>query len=180
MKPLTLEETRLKEEMKNNCLKVGKYKDEKAKDKFKMLCHLEDFMIQYWELLKESKQLKQKYVNAVADYENTMFEKEQLNSLVNSCQEEIRQLKKQVEEKENIACNWKDSCLENAGKIEILETQQKKFIDYLESKIDRLARECSQIYEDSLGKTRLVNKDIFNEVDKILSKYKEIIGDKDE
>lgn len=28
MKPLTLEETRLKEEMKNNCLKVGKYKDE--------------------------------------------------------------------------------------------------------------------------------------------------------
>ena len=32
MKPLTLEETRLKEEMKNNCLKVGKYKDEKAKE----------------------------------------------------------------------------------------------------------------------------------------------------
>ena len=120
--------------------------------------------------------LKKKYENAVADYENTMFEKEQLNSLVNSCQEEIRQLKKQVEEKENIACNWKDSCLENAGKIEILETQQKEFIDYLESEIDRLARECSQIYEDSLGKTRLVNKDIFNEVDKILSKYKEIIG----
>lgn len=129
---------------------------------------------------KENQELKQKYENAVADYENTMFEKEQLNSLVNSCQEEIRQLKKQVEEKENIACNWKDSCLENAGKIEILETQQKEFIDYLESKIDRLARECSQIYEDSLGKTRLVNKDIFNEVDKILSKYKEIIGDKDE
>ena len=64
--------------------------------------------------------------------------------------------------------------------LEELENQQKEFIDYLESKIDRLARECSQIYEDSLGKTRLVNKDIFNEVDKILSKYKEIIGDTDE
>ena len=40
--------------------------------------------------------LKKKYENAVADYEKTRFEKEQLNSLVNSCQEEIRQLKKQL------------------------------------------------------------------------------------
>ena len=38
---------------------------------------------------------KKKYENAVSDYETTMFEKEQLNSLVNSCQEEIRRLKKQ-------------------------------------------------------------------------------------
>ena len=46
---------------------------------------------------EEVKELKEKYLNAVADYETTMFEKEQLNSLVNSCQEEIRQLKKQLE-----------------------------------------------------------------------------------
>lgn len=58
MKPLTLEETRLKEEMKNNCLKVGKYKDEKAKDKFNMLCHLEDFEVQYWELQQENQKYK--------------------------------------------------------------------------------------------------------------------------
>ena len=44
---------------------------------------------------KENQELNQKYLNAVADYETTMFEKEQLNSLVNSCQEEIRKLKKQ-------------------------------------------------------------------------------------
>lgn len=49
-------------------------------------------------LLKENQELKKKYENAVADYETTMFEKEQLNSLVNSCQEEIRQLKKQLHE----------------------------------------------------------------------------------
>ena len=49
--------------------------------------------------------------------------------------EEAKELKKQLEEKENIACNWKDSCLENAGKIEILETQQKEFIEYLEEQI---------------------------------------------
>lgn len=50
-------------------------------------------------LKKENQELKKKYENAVADYETTMFEKEQLNSLVNSCQEEIRQLKKQLEER---------------------------------------------------------------------------------
>lgn len=43
---------------------------------------------------RENKELKKRYENAVADYENVMFEKEQLNSLVNSCQKEIRQLKK--------------------------------------------------------------------------------------
>ena len=46
---------------------------------------------------EEVKELNQKYLNAVADYETTMAEKEQLNSLVNSCQEEIRRLKKQLE-----------------------------------------------------------------------------------
>lgn len=59
MRPLTLEETKLKEEMKNNCLKKGKYIDGKAKEKFKMLCHLEDFEIEYWNLLEENQQLKE-------------------------------------------------------------------------------------------------------------------------
>ena len=58
MKTLSREEQALFDEMKERCLAKGQYKDEKAKDKFKMLCHLEDFMIQYWELLKENKQLK--------------------------------------------------------------------------------------------------------------------------
>lgn len=60
MKPLTLEETRLKEEMKARCLAKGQYIDEKAKDKFDMLCHLEDFEVQYWELQQENKKLKDK------------------------------------------------------------------------------------------------------------------------
>ena len=58
-----------------------------------------------------------------------------------------------------------------------LITQQKGFINYLEDEKDRLARECSNIYEDSLGHTRLVNEDIFDEVNDILQKYREIIGD---
>lgn len=61
MKPLTLEETALKEEMKERCLAKGKYVDENAKKKFDMLCHLEDFEVQYWELQQENQQLKDKW-----------------------------------------------------------------------------------------------------------------------
>ena len=64
--------------------------------------------------------------------------------------------------------------------VDKLLNQQKEFILYLENEKDRLARECSQIYEDSLGKTRLINEDIFNEVNDILQKYKSIIGVSDE
>lgn len=55
MKPLTLEETRLKEKMKLRCLVKGQYTEKNAKAKFDMLCHLEDFEVQYWELQEENK-----------------------------------------------------------------------------------------------------------------------------
>ena len=105
--------------------------------------------------------------------------------------EEANELKKQLEElkstnkvlseeltKDKIL---KQDCLTTCcgipiGDIPKLINQQKEFISYLENEKDRLAREISNIYEDSLGHTRLVNEDIFNEVDKILSKFKEIIG----
>lgn len=57
-----------------------------------------------------------------------------------------------------------------------LKKQQEKFIKYLEEEKDNFVRGCSHVYEDSLGKTRLVNEDIFDEIDNILQKYKEIIG----
>ena len=57
MNPLTLVETALKEEMKERCLAEGQYVDENAKKKFDMLCHLEDFEVQYWELQQENKHL---------------------------------------------------------------------------------------------------------------------------
>ena len=109
---------------------------------------------------------------------DNMFEKEQLNSLVNSCQEEIRRLKKQLENKYS-----KTGILTNEVLYEEntkLINQQKEFIEYLEDEKDRLARECSNIYEDSLGHTRLVNEDKFNEVNDILQKYRSIIGVSDE
>ena len=129
-------------------------------------------------LIKENRELKKKYENAVADYETTMFEKEQLNSLVNSCQEEIRELKKQLEElkstnkvlseeltKDKIL---KQDCLTTCcgipiGDIPKLINQQKKFIEYLEYQV-KLQEELNDIH-------------LATGFEEILSKYKEIIGD---
>ena len=130
------------------------------------------------ELQQENQELNQKYLNAVTDYETTMSE--------------LQELKKQLEEYK--ATNevlshelTKDKVLQQdclttccgipIGDIPKLITQQKEFIEYLENEKDRLARECSNIYEDSLGHTRLVNEDKFNEVNDILQKYKSIIRD---
>lgn len=93
---------------------------------------------------------------------------------------ENQQLKKQVEEnKDNYNCllKQKEQFEYIMSKQVDYQGQQKEFIKYLEDEKDRLARECSNIYEDSLGKTKLVNKDTFNEINDVLKKYKEIIGD---
>lgn len=108
------------------------------------------------ELLKENQELKKQLEDAKNNYEK---EKYIVDKQTRQLTDEYKNTKHQT------------------NKVEELKNQQKEFIEYLENEKDRLARECSQIYEDSLGKTRLVNEDIFNEVDTILSKYKEIIGD---
>ena len=94
---------------------------------------------------------------------------------------ENQELKKQLEETNEMIkkcgfVNIEQVMLSYCGLI----TQQKEFINYLEDEKNRLARECSHIYEDSLGHTRLVNEDIFDEVNDILQKYKSIIGVSDE
>ena len=128
------------------------------------------------------KQLKEK-INGVYEertylYNKLSAEKEQLNSLVNSCQEEIRQLKKQLEEYK--ATNevlshelTKDKVLQQdclttccgipIGDIPKLITQQKEFIKYLKDMLDN-------------------ENDIFSvvRVKDVLNKYKETIGVKDE
>ena len=86
---------------------------------------------------------------------------------------ENQKLKKQVEEANEkiLLLQASEPMLEYKKVLE--ENQQKQFIEWLENEKDRLTRECSPTYKYSLGKTRFVNEDIFNEVDKILSKYKE-------
>lgn len=116
---------------------------------------------------KENQELKQKYLNAVADYETIMFEKEQLNSLVNSCQEEIRQLKKQLEEYKHKGLY--NTCLPYSTgykkAIKEKENQQKEFIKYLEDDLKEKYRDMGYRHN------------IFRE---ILDKYEEIIGDIDD
>lgn len=116
-------------------------------------------------LIEEIKSLEKQleYLRSGEYYNQLRFENEMLQYLVD---------KKEIskEDKEFIDMTHRNT--------ELLG-QQKEFISYLENEKDRLARECSHIYENSLGKTRLVNEDIFNEVDTILSKYKSIIGCKE-
>ena len=165
---------------------------------------------------EEAKELKEKYLNAVADYETTMFEKEQLNSLVNSCQEEIRKLKKQLQERpkeyvfignaqnktrdfinqitkdnkelkrqlkdtneelELVRCDLHNRTSERNGyyrNIEILENQQKEFIEYMNKTIEEL--ECDDVDDEEMKAYLIQRIDIFKE---ILSKFKSIIGGKD-
>ena len=158
-----------------------------------------DEMVNWKEEVKES---NQKYLNAVADYETTMSELQELKKQLESANEQIsylrrsierkeetiielehervpyeneyvEELKKQLEEKENIACNWKDSCLENAGKIEKLENQQKKFIDYLENEIKERKIQILGYHPT----TQLLIEQIIETEKMVLSKYQEIIAE---
>lgn len=113
------------------------------------------------QLDKENQELKEK----LDKYENP----EDMTLFAMWCTEKVKdenlELKKQLEEKENIACDWKDSCLENAGKIEILETQQKAFIKFL---------------ENELLDARYYARDIAHFIEYVLQKYKKLIGVSDE
>ena len=119
-------------------------------------------------LKEENQELKQKYLNAVSDYETTMFEKEQLNSLVNSCQEEIRQLKKQLEE-------YKEKKQEWINLLDMFKNQQKKFIKHMNYIIKEL--EAEDVDDEDLKDYIIQRIGAFKE---ILQKYKIIIGVSDD
>ena len=70
------EELDLLNEMKENCLKKGQYIDEKAKDKFNMLCHCEDFIIENYEQSKEIERLN----NIINELEKYIEESYKYNS----------------------------------------------------------------------------------------------------
>lgn len=104
-------------------------------------------------------ELNKKYLNAVADYETTMAEKEQLNRLVNSCQEEIRKLKKQLETYEIEGYKQNEELDKMSFDIRKYKTQQKEFIKWLD------------------GNTRLAPEPKKGLLNEILQKYKSIIGE---
>ena len=110
------------------------------------------------------------------DYVELNKNNELIMSYNQELQKENQELKKQLEETNEMIekcgfVNIEQVMLSYCGLI----AQQKEFINYLEDEKDRLARECSNIYEDGLGHTRLVNEDIFDEINDVLQKYREII-----
>ena len=92
-------------------------------------------------------------------------------------EEEHEKLKKQVEEyKDKI--NWYENFEVNKtiDKLRLKHnTQQKEFIDYMNKTIEEL--ECDDVDDEEMKGYLIQRIDTFKE---ILSKYKEIIGDKDE
>ncbi len=134
------------------------------------------------ELKKHLKVPKACNLKALEDYksyyEDTTREKILEDTYIEYCAyvnlaHRYSKLEKQLEQYQEEVCILDMRTDENIK----YKNQQKEFIKYLEDEKDRLARECSNIYEDSLGHTRLVNADKFDEVNDILQKYKEIIGD---
>nr|DAJ04618.1 MAG TPA: hypothetical protein [Caudoviricetes sp.] len=99
-------------------------------------------------LIEENEELKQKYENAVADYETTMAEKEQL--------------KKQLKDKTENYKRMKDNFDSKVDVLTEIDTQRKEFIKYLEDKIN--------FYKIN---TQGYSMDLFEE---ILQKYKRITG----
>lgn len=115
------------------------------------------------------------------EYYNLMEEK--MARLINENQKLKKQLEKYIraefkakDELEKQRKEYQDVYKDVRIEIKGYKNQQKEFIEYLENEKNRLAKECSYTYEGSLGKLLYVNEDIFNEVNRILLKYKEIIG----
>lgn len=103
---------------------------------------------------------------------NLRCEKEQLNSLVNSCQEEIRQLKKQVETYEIEGYKQNEELNKMSFDIRKYKIQQKEFIKYLEDYINSLKKEYGNYVNDNYSE----EYGRYYTAKEILQKYKEIIG----
>lgn len=103
------------------------------------------------------------------------FDEEEHNKL----KEENQELKKQFEKRTKMYQNAYDYSQKMEGKAIILETQQKKFIKYLEDEIKRINPKNLDIGELNLrlDDIKFIQYLIYEE---ILQKYKSIIGVSDE
>lgn len=94
---------------------------------------------------------------------------EQLKKL----EQENKQLKEEIEELKQaklIMIDYQDLEQRNIDLNSILTELE----EWLEKEQDRLVREISAIYEDSLGRYKLLNEDIYKEIDKIKNKIQEL------
>lgn len=162
MKPLNLEETKLKEEMKHRCLNKGQYIDKNAKAKFDMICHLEDFEVQYWELERENQKL-----NKQLEELEFIVGLRQKRNLISKFDKEYDEEDKKKNPNRDYAGIMPDA-EEIYKRYYSMKKQQKEFINYLKNEIDR----CLTFYSST---PCMYAYDVFKDV---LSKYKSIIGGK--
>lgn len=98
---------------------------------------------------------------------------------IKKLEQENQELKKQLEvgkEQYNDLVEEKEKIQEQLSSNTLqFENQQKEFIEWLEEKIPR----SSCIGEDGFGRIQYESKDIYYEINKILLKYKEIVGGKE-
>lgn len=106
----TIKESELLNEMKDRCLNGGQYKDEKAKEKFKMICHLEDYCVQYYQLLDYINQLeKGSYIEEGINgqWTNWKFEAENYKKVCDDLYKKVNQLETNIDEAiEYIKHSW--------------------------------------------------------------------------
>lgn len=106
---------------------------------------------------KESKELNQKYLNAVADYETTMSELQELKK-------QLEQINKMIEKCGFV--NIEQVMLNYCG----LLSQQKEFIKWLEDEIEKATTNpYTKLSEYGMNRIHIYKE--------ILQKYKSIIGD---
>lgn len=109
----------------------------------------------------------------------------QFVKLLMTKERENKQLKKQLEERTKMYQNAYDYSQKMEGKAIILETQQKEFIKYLEDEINKEKDDLEKLCElYNIPKENDIAYKFFysyiNKLEKILKKYKEIIGVSDE
>lgn len=178
-----------------------KYEELKDNPMYKNFCSILDTKNQVLERIsKENQELKKQleYLHGGEHLNQLRFERNMLQDVVDKMEvskedkrfidmthrntellEENRKLEEQLEVGEqqyNDLVEEKEELQEQLSNSHQIKTQQKEFIEYLETEKDRLSREVSPIYEIGFGRRRLVTEDISNEIDEILSKYKEIVG----
>ena len=78
-----------------------------------------------------------------------------------------------------LSCCWGDNLNEKelnevVDYISYLQNNWNELNKFIEEEKNRLATQVSNTYEDSLGKRRFVNEDIFNELTKVSEKMQEL------
>ena len=128
---------------------------------------------------EESKELNQKYLNAVVDYEITMSDKTELEKQLEYLRsgEYLNQLRferdmlQDLVDKKEISKEDKEFIDMTRRNTELLE-QQKEFIDYMNKTMEEL--ECDDVDNEEMKGYLIQRIDTFKE---ILRKYKSIIGE---